>query len=280
MAETGYHDFMRSHQPVVFGHEFCGEVARPRPRHPQDAARRARPSSPLPLVRRGKDVHPIGLSAAAPGAYAEQLIVEQSLALPVPERPAARRRRADRADGRRLARRPARRGQEGPGRDRHRLRADRSGRDPHAQGPRRAHRDRQRLLVRPPRARHQHAAPTSSSTRRRTRRTRGVGSRPSRDRARRVRSRRRHRREAAQAAGCPGGTSGAPPTRLGAATPKHPVDLRVRRRARRDRRASSRARRCSRASSWSVSAWAPTRSGPRWRSTRRSTCASSSATRR
>jgi threonine dehydrogenase-like Zn-dependent dehydrogenase len=38
----------------------------------------------MPLVRRGTDVHAIGLSTAAPGAYAEQLIVEQSLALPVP----------------------------------------------------------------------------------------------------------------------------------------------------------------------------------------------------
>jgi threonine dehydrogenase-like Zn-dependent dehydrogenase len=38
----------------------------------------------MPLLRRGKEVHALGLSTAAPGAYAEQLIVEQSLALPVP----------------------------------------------------------------------------------------------------------------------------------------------------------------------------------------------------
>jgi threonine dehydrogenase-like Zn-dependent dehydrogenase len=38
----------------------------------------------VPLVRCGKQVHGIGLSAAAPGAYAEQVVVEQSLAMPVP----------------------------------------------------------------------------------------------------------------------------------------------------------------------------------------------------
>ncbi len=37
-------------------------------------------------MRRGKDVHPIGLSAVAPGAYAEQLLVEESLTVPVPNR--------------------------------------------------------------------------------------------------------------------------------------------------------------------------------------------------
>ena len=37
-----------------------------------------------PTVRRGNEVHPIGLSTKAPGGYAEHLVVEQSLALPVP----------------------------------------------------------------------------------------------------------------------------------------------------------------------------------------------------
>ena len=83
MADTGYPDFMRSDQSVVFGHEFCGEVLD----HGPGTRKGPRPGTPivaLPLVRRGKDVHTIGLSTKAPGAYAEQLIVEQSLALPVP----------------------------------------------------------------------------------------------------------------------------------------------------------------------------------------------------
>jgi threonine dehydrogenase-like Zn-dependent dehydrogenase len=83
MAESGYPDFMRSQQSVVFGHEFCGEVVDHGPRT-RKTPRAGTPVVALPLVRRGKDVHTIGLSTAAPGAYAEQLVIEQSLALPVP----------------------------------------------------------------------------------------------------------------------------------------------------------------------------------------------------
>jgi threonine dehydrogenase-like Zn-dependent dehydrogenase len=83
MAETGYPDFMRSNQSVVFGHEFCGEVLD----HGPGTRKTPRPGTPvvaMPLLRRGKDVHALGLSTAAPGAYAEQLVVEQSLAFAVP----------------------------------------------------------------------------------------------------------------------------------------------------------------------------------------------------
>ena len=83
MAESGYPDFMRSQQSVVFGHEFCGEVLDHGP-GTRKAPAVGTPVVAVPLVKRGKDVHAIGLSTAAPGAYAEQLIVEQSLALPVP----------------------------------------------------------------------------------------------------------------------------------------------------------------------------------------------------
>jgi threonine dehydrogenase-like Zn-dependent dehydrogenase len=83
MAETGYPDFMRSTQSVVFGHEFCGEVLDHGPRT-RKAPRTGTPVVALPLLRRGKEVHALGLSRAAPGAYAEQVVVEQSLALPVP----------------------------------------------------------------------------------------------------------------------------------------------------------------------------------------------------
>jgi threonine dehydrogenase-like Zn-dependent dehydrogenase len=68
---------------VVLGHEFSGRIL--------DHGPGCRVSSPagtpvvaLPLVRRGGEVHPIGLSAAAPGGYAERLVVEESLAFPVP----------------------------------------------------------------------------------------------------------------------------------------------------------------------------------------------------
>lgn len=83
MAETGYDGFMRSDQQVVFGHEFCGEVLD----HGPGTRKAPRPGTrvvALPLLRRGKDIHAVGLSLAAPGGYAEQMVVEQSLALPVP----------------------------------------------------------------------------------------------------------------------------------------------------------------------------------------------------
>ena len=83
MAETGYDGFMRSDQQVVFGHEFCGEVLDHGSRT-RKAPRAGTRVVAVPLLRRGKDVHAVGLSVAAPGGYAEQMLVEQSLALPVP----------------------------------------------------------------------------------------------------------------------------------------------------------------------------------------------------
>lgn len=84
MAESGYHAFMRSNQQVVFGHEFCGEVVDYGP-GTRRTPRRGTPVVAMPLLRRGnKEVHGIGLSTMAPGAYAERLVVEQSLTFPVP----------------------------------------------------------------------------------------------------------------------------------------------------------------------------------------------------
>ena len=83
MAQAGYPDCARSHQSVVFGHEFCGEVLD----HGSSTRKTPRAGTPVvsaPFVRRGKEVHLIGLSTKAPGGYAEHLVVEQSLAQPVP----------------------------------------------------------------------------------------------------------------------------------------------------------------------------------------------------
>ena len=83
MAQVGYDGMMRSDQEVVLGHEFCGTIAEYGPR-----CRRREPTGTpvvaLPLLRRGADVHATGLSAQAPGAYAEQILVEESLMFPVP----------------------------------------------------------------------------------------------------------------------------------------------------------------------------------------------------
>jgi threonine dehydrogenase-like Zn-dependent dehydrogenase len=83
MADSGYDAFMRSNQQVVMGHEFCGEVVDYGPGTRKNV-RRGTPVVSLPMLRRGKDVHAIGLSTMAPGAYAEQLLVEQSLTCAVP----------------------------------------------------------------------------------------------------------------------------------------------------------------------------------------------------
>ena len=82
-ARAGYDRFARSKEKIVFGHEFCGEVA--------EHGQRCRKSSPtgtrvvaLPLLRGSHGVDTVGLSVHAPGAYAEQLLVEESLMMPVP----------------------------------------------------------------------------------------------------------------------------------------------------------------------------------------------------
>ena len=83
LAEAGYDGFMRSAQRVVMGHEFCGEIVDYGPRSDKKIPI-GTPVVAVPLVRRGKDMHAIGLSASAPGAYAEQVVVEESLMFALP----------------------------------------------------------------------------------------------------------------------------------------------------------------------------------------------------
>lgn len=83
LAEAGYDGFARTHQQVVFGHEFCGTVLD----HGPKTAAKTTPGTPvvaLPLIRKPDGIHAIGLSAAAPGAYAERVLVEEAFMMPVP----------------------------------------------------------------------------------------------------------------------------------------------------------------------------------------------------
>lgn len=83
LAEAGYDALMRSHQRVVMGHEFCGEVLENGP----GATGALTPGTSvvaMPLVRKGPDIHPIGLSEEAPGAYAEQVVVQGALTFALP----------------------------------------------------------------------------------------------------------------------------------------------------------------------------------------------------
>ncbi|GAA4604920.1 zinc-binding dehydrogenase [Actinoplanes octamycinicus] len=82
-AEVGYPDFMRREHRVVMGHEFTGTVDAYGP----GCLRRWRPGQPvvsLPLIRHGDEIHMTGLSAKAPGAYAEYVLVAEDLTMPVP----------------------------------------------------------------------------------------------------------------------------------------------------------------------------------------------------
>jgi threonine dehydrogenase-like Zn-dependent dehydrogenase len=83
MVRTGHNGFMRSNQEVVMGHEFCGEVLD----HGPGSSRKIKPGTrvcALPLLRHGEAIDLIGLSGRSSGAYAEQVVVEESLMMPVP----------------------------------------------------------------------------------------------------------------------------------------------------------------------------------------------------
>jgi threonine dehydrogenase-like Zn-dependent dehydrogenase len=82
-ARMGYNRLARSEQSVVYGHEFCGQVLEHGP-----GCRGTVPNGALvvalPLLRSGAGVDMIGLSMFAPGGYAEQMLVQEALMLPVP----------------------------------------------------------------------------------------------------------------------------------------------------------------------------------------------------
>jgi len=82
-VRAGYDRFARSNQEIVFGHEFCGEVAEHGPGCRKTTPTGARVVA-LPLLRGSAGIDMVGLSMNAPGAYAEQMLVEESLMMPVP----------------------------------------------------------------------------------------------------------------------------------------------------------------------------------------------------
>jgi threonine dehydrogenase-like Zn-dependent dehydrogenase len=82
-ALVGVNSMMRADDSVVMGHEFVGEVAdygkgtRKRWKHGTRVVA-------MPLRRNAGAPHATGFSTLAPGAYAEQVVIEESLAFPVP----------------------------------------------------------------------------------------------------------------------------------------------------------------------------------------------------
>lgn len=83
VRRAGYQHFPKASDEVVFGHEFCGEILDYGPR----TSGKLKPGSTvcaIPLLRNGKDIDLLGLSARSAGAYAEQVIVDEALMVPVP----------------------------------------------------------------------------------------------------------------------------------------------------------------------------------------------------
>ncbi len=75
--------FPGSADPVVFGHEFCCEVLEYGP----GCTRKLKPGTRVvaqPLLRQGKDIYTAGLSTHATGAYAERMLLQESVLEPVP----------------------------------------------------------------------------------------------------------------------------------------------------------------------------------------------------
>ena len=82
-VKVGYDRFGRSDQAIVFGHEFSGRVAEYGPGCRAELASGADVVA-LPLLRNAAGIDTTGLSQHAPGAYAEELLVQESLMMEVP----------------------------------------------------------------------------------------------------------------------------------------------------------------------------------------------------
>lgn len=82
-ASVGY-DAPRRSDEIVYGHEICGEVVEYGP----DTHRRWEPGSlvvSMPMIRNGRTPHILGTSTGANGAYAEQIVVQESFSYGVPD---------------------------------------------------------------------------------------------------------------------------------------------------------------------------------------------------
>ena len=83
-AKVGYDRFGRSDQAVVFGHEFSGRVAEYGPRCRRGAGEPARRSSRCRSCAARRASTPPASPSTRPGAYAEQVLVQESMMMAVP----------------------------------------------------------------------------------------------------------------------------------------------------------------------------------------------------
>ena len=84
LEQDGYANFPSSEQSLVFGHEFCGEILDYGAGSEKKYAIGTRVCV-VPLLQQGADVDLLGMSARAPGAYAERILVQESMMLPIPD---------------------------------------------------------------------------------------------------------------------------------------------------------------------------------------------------
>ena len=81
--QVGYAMLPRADQPFVFGHEICGEVADYGP----GSRRKLKPGTRVvapPVVRWGKEIDMAGLSPRSNGGYAEAMLIDELVLMPVP----------------------------------------------------------------------------------------------------------------------------------------------------------------------------------------------------
>jgi threonine dehydrogenase-like Zn-dependent dehydrogenase len=82
-AKIGIDDVFRRRDEVVFGHEFSGRVLDYGPRTRGNWAR-GTPVVAFPMYREGDRTRMTGLSPNAPGAYAERVLVQECMTMPIP----------------------------------------------------------------------------------------------------------------------------------------------------------------------------------------------------
>jgi len=83
LQQAGVDGSMTFEQDVVMGHEFCGEVVD----FGSGCHKKIKPGTrvcAVPLLKRGSSFDMIGFSEKSSGAYAERILVQESLMMPIP----------------------------------------------------------------------------------------------------------------------------------------------------------------------------------------------------
>jgi threonine dehydrogenase-like Zn-dependent dehydrogenase len=84
LGKVGFsHVLPKASDPVVFGHELCGEVLD----YGAGSERRLKPGTRVvaqPALRLGQEIHLTGLSPLATGGFAERMLLQETALVPVP----------------------------------------------------------------------------------------------------------------------------------------------------------------------------------------------------